>query len=133
MTPSHFPSAIILLSFPRAIYLPFLLMYDNSSGGAFSSTNDLTTFLHTMFLSPTSASFLPSTTIKHWLRSLFTHPDFVTEVGLPWEIHLHTLETGRNTKIYSKGGGIGAFQTYITIDRNLGYSVHPDEIEYPRC
>jgi hypothetical protein len=42
---------------------------------------------------------------------------------MPWEINLHTLDTGRNVKIYGKGGGLGAFITYMTIDPSLGFSV----------
>jgi hypothetical protein len=77
--------------------------------------------LHGLFLSkPTILSLV---TTKKWLRALFTNPDFVSEVGMPWEINVQTLASGRHTKIYGKGGDVTKYQTYMTIDRALGFSV----------
>ena len=87
--------------------------------GAFSSTNDFTSLLYNLFLSP--PSLLPSATIKQWLRTLFINQDAVTAVGMPWEIFFETLDSGRNTEIFSKRGGIGTFSTFMTINRALGF------------
>ena len=60
---------------------------------------------------------------KRWLTALFMNPDFVTEVGMPWEIHLQTLPSGRNVKVFGKSGGIFQFHAYASINRYLGFSV----------
>jgi hypothetical protein len=92
-------------------------------GGAFSSTYDWTTMLHDLFLSDPKLLRLP--TIKKWLRSLFTNPDFTTEVGMPWEIFLQFLDTGRNMKIFGKGGDLTTYHSQMTLNRYLAFSVIP--------
>jgi len=71
---------------------------------------------------------LPRATTKKWLRALSTDPGFAYEIGMPWEISLQTLDSGRNVKLYDKAGGIGAFQTRMSIVRDLSYSVSPLQI-----
>jgi hypothetical protein len=93
------------------------------AGGVFSSVNDFTSLLHNIFLSTTD-SLLPAVTAKQWLRGLFTNQDFTTAVGMPWEINFQSLNSGRNVEIFGKSGGIAAYNTYMTINRALGFSVH---------
>jgi hypothetical protein len=92
-------------------------------GGAFSSAYDWTTMLHDLFLS--DPKLLRLVTIKKWLRSLFTNPDFTTEVGMPWEIYLQYLDTGRYMKIFGKGGDLTTYHSEMTVNRYLGFSVCP--------
>lgn len=107
--------------------MPWLRYSDSRAGGAFANARNFTSFLHRLFLS--TPSFLPEVTTKKWLRALFTNPDFATEVGMPWEINLQRLDSGRNVKIFGKGGSIGSFETYMTIDRTLGFSVSLQVVE----
>jgi hypothetical protein len=86
------------------------------------SAHDYSAFLHDVFLSKESRLLrLPAA--KRWLTSLFTNQDFVTEVGMPWEVHIQPLPSGRNMKVFGKSGGIFDFHAYVTINRNLGFSV----------
>jgi|SRR5271170_6143 len=91
-------------------------------GGAFSSAYDWTKFLHQLFLS--EPKLVGLVTVKKWLRALFTNFDFATEVGMPWEITLQTLDSGRNTKIFGKGGAANLSYADTSINRALGFSVH---------
>jgi len=64
------------------------------------------------------------------------NPDFVTEVGMPWEVFLQTLPSGRNTKVYGKSGGIFTFHAYVSVNTNLGFSVLkslPNYLTIGRC
>ena len=90
-------------------------------GGAFSSTYDWNRFLHQLFLS--EPKLLRLVTAKKWLRALFTNFDFATEVGMPWEITLQVLDSGRNTKIFGKGGATTLYYADTSINRALGFSV----------
>lgn len=95
-------------------------------GGAYASSNDMTELFRDLFLSDCS-KLISSATARHWLRSLFTNQDFATEVGMPWEIFLQVLQSGRNVKIFSKAGDINAFHTVAGINPSLAYSVlNPD-------
>jgi hypothetical protein len=91
-------------------------------GGAFSSPYDWAKFFHQLFLSEHN-KLLRLATAKKWLRALFTNVDFATEVGMPWEITLQTLDSGRHTKIFGKGGDANLYHADTSINRALGFSV----------
>jgi hypothetical protein len=91
-------------------------------GGAYASPNDFTALFHDLFLSG-HPKLIKSVTARHWLRSLFTIQDFASEVGMPWEIYLQVLDSGRNLKVYTKAGDITAFHTVASINPSLGLSV----------
>jgi hypothetical protein len=93
---------------------------NDSAGGLFSSTRDITSLFFQIFLS--KSEILSSITIERWLRGLFTNPD-LSEVGMPWEISLQELDSGRNVKLFAKEGRLGPFGTYMTVNRALGFSV----------
>jgi hypothetical protein len=101
---------------------PIFLRLIESTGGLFTTPEDYSKFLHDMFLSNKS-SLITRGTRRRWLRSFFTNQDFVTEVGMPWEIYLQTLPSGRNTKVWGKSGGIFEFHSYISVNTELGFSV----------
>jgi hypothetical protein len=99
------------------------------TGGLFTTVEDYNTFLYRMFLSNTTA-LIDRAASRRWLRSFFTNPDFVTEVGMPWEVYLQTLPSGRNTKVYGKSGGIFDFHAYISVNTDLGFSVSNSPLMY---
>ena len=89
--------------------------------GLYSSVNEFTRLLHALFLS--DPTFLSLATTKKWLRALFTNLDFASEVGMPWEISIQELNSGRISKIYGKGGDLITYHSFMSINRALGFSV----------
>jgi CubicO group peptidase (beta-lactamase class C family) len=95
---------------------------NGSMGGAYSSVNDMTALFHDLFLSNKS-KLISSTAARHWLRGLFTNEDFSSEIGMPWEITLYSLPSGRFAKSYGKAGDISFYHPIGNINPTLGFSV----------
>ncbi|KAI1173794.1 beta-lactamase/transpeptidase-like protein [Nemania sp. FL0916] len=94
----------------------------SSSGGIFSSTNDIAKLGFSML----NSSLLPADQTRKWMKpnSFTATPDFA--LGLGWEIYRYTDKvTGHIHEFYTKLGDAGAYASYLVIIPNydFGFSV----------
>ncbi|KAF2024341.1 beta-lactamase/transpeptidase-like protein [Setomelanomma holmii] len=102
----------------------------NPAAGMWSSANDLSNYLHKLWLSPTPDLITPYRR-RRSLKPVATLPDGKQQVGPGWEIQLLTLNTTTNTSvdssktysIFGKSGDGGGWHSWIDVIPNLGYGI----------
>jgi CubicO group peptidase (beta-lactamase class C family) len=102
----------------------------NPAAGMWSSANDLSKYLHAVWLSP-SPRLITRYQRRRSLKPAANIPDGVQQAAPGWEIHLLTLNTSANTSIdsaetysiYGKPGDGGGYHSWIDVIPNLGYGI----------
>ncbi|KAL1598357.1 hypothetical protein SLS59_007041 [Nothophoma quercina] len=103
----------------------------NPAAGMWSSANDLSRYIHSLWLQPTPSLISPFNR-RRSLKPVYALPDGKQQVGPGWEIHLHTVSTTSNTSdndrnktysIYGKSGSGGGWRSWIDVVPNLGYGL----------
>lgn len=95
-----------------------------------SSANDLTKYLHHIWLSPNPTSLISQSQRRRTLRPNIALPDGKQQAGQGWEIDLITVPTSNQTgaaeKVYAtygKAGDGGGWHAWIDVVPNLGYGI----------
>ncbi|KAI1757644.1 beta-lactamase/transpeptidase-like protein [Xylaria castorea] len=94
----------------------------SSSGGIFSTTNDLAK----LGISMLNATLLPADQTRRWMKPNSFTAGIEFAVGLGWEIYRYTDKvTGHITDLYTKLGDSGNYASYIVVvpDYDFGFSV----------
>ena len=102
----------------------------NPAAGMWSSANDLSNYLHKLWLSPAPDLITPYQR-RRTLKPVATLPDGKQQVGPGWEIQLLTLNTTTNASvdssktysIFGKSGDGGGWHSWIDVIPNLGYGI----------
>ncbi|KAH8728077.1 beta-lactamase/transpeptidase-like protein [Phaeosphaeriaceae sp. PMI808] len=102
----------------------------NPAAGMWSSANDLSKYLHKVWLAPKS-ELITAYQRRRSLQPVITLADGQQQVGAGWEIQLLSLNTSTNaslpsTKTYSifgKSGDGGGWHSWIDVIPNLGYGI----------
>jgi CubicO group peptidase (beta-lactamase class C family) len=102
----------------------------NPAAGMWSSANDLSKYLHAVWLSP-SPELITKYQRRRSLKPAANIPDGVQQAAPGWEVHLLTLNTSANTSIdsaktysiYGKSGDGGGYHSWIDVIPNLGYGI----------
>ena len=104
------PASSFLIDIPFAI----------SSGGVFSTTNDLAK-LGTSILNNT---LLPANVTRKWMKPITHTASLTYSMGAPWEIvrYVHP-ETGKVTDIYTKLGDSGAYSANLVLIPDYGAGI----------
>ncbi|OJD29311.1 penicillin-binding protein [Diplodia corticola] len=93
------------------------------AGGMWSSANDLSTYLHRIWLAPTPALITP-TQRRTSLQPRLALPDGKQLVGFGWEIIAATDgATNKTYAIYGKSGDAGGSHAWLDAVPNLGYGI----------
>ncbi|KAI9753848.1 MAG: hypothetical protein M4579_004976 [Chaenotheca gracillima] len=96
---------------------------EDPAGGMFSSSKDLTKFLHQVLLSP-EPLLINAPQREVWLRPSYILPDGKTSIGIPWEITtLKDVPNAPTYQIYAKGGMLPGHYSSISTIPELGYGV----------
>jgi CubicO group peptidase (beta-lactamase class C family) len=93
-----------------------------SSGGLFSTLNDLTKFGIALL----NSTLLPGATTREWLKPVSHSASLTESIGAPWEIYRYThAKTGAVTDIYTKEGDSGDFTSYVVLlpDYDAGFNI----------
>ncbi|GFF39794.1 hypothetical protein IFM58399_05700 [Aspergillus lentulus] len=93
-----------------------------SSGGIYSTTNDLAKF-GTAILNST---LLPPVTTRRWMKPVSHTADLQYSVGRPWEIYRYKhAESGVVTDLYTKLGDAGNYGSFLVLipDFDAGFSI----------
>ncbi|RHZ47799.1 uncharacterized protein CDV56_103696 [Aspergillus thermomutatus] len=93
-----------------------------SSGGIYSTTNDLAKF-GTAILNST---LLPPVDTRRWMKPVSHTADLQYSVGRPWEIYRYThAKSGVVTDLYTKLGDAGNYGSFLVLvpDFNAGFSI----------
>ncbi|RDL39877.1 uncharacterized protein BP5553_04217 [Venustampulla echinocandica] len=93
-----------------------------SSGGLFSSLNDLSKFGTALM----NSTLLPADKTREWMKPVSHTASRNFSVGAPWEIYRYTHEnTGAVTDIYTKLGDSGHYAGFVTLvpDYDAGFIV----------
>jgi CubicO group peptidase (beta-lactamase class C family) len=102
----------------------------NPAAGMWSSTNDLATYLHAIWLSP-SPTLITRYQRRRALKPVATLPDGKQHVGPGWEIQLlrmnsstnASLDSAKTYSIFGKSGDGGGWHSWIDLIPNLGYGI----------
>jgi CubicO group peptidase (beta-lactamase class C family) len=102
----------------------------NPTAGMWSSANDLSRYLHALWLSP-SPSLITKYQRRRSLKPAANLPDGVQQAAPGWEVYRLTLNTSANTSIdsaktysvYGKSGDGGGYHSWIDLIPNLGYGI----------
>ncbi|RUS16745.1 beta-lactamase/transpeptidase-like protein [Endogone sp. FLAS-F59071] len=95
--------------------------WQSPAGAMYSTSRDLSHLLSRVFLT-NRPQLLSRRVLREWLRPLAPLPDSRTEVGLVWEItklHPSYSLTGREPRLYSKGGNFGGYHSDLTVHPEL--------------
>ncbi|KAF7137037.1 hypothetical protein CNMCM5793_006841 [Aspergillus hiratsukae] len=93
-----------------------------SSGGIYSTTNDLAKF-GTAILNST---LLPPVTTRRWMKPVSHTADLQYSVGRPWEIYRYKhAKSGVVTDLYTKLGDAGNYGSFLVLvpDFDAGFSI----------
>jgi CubicO group peptidase (beta-lactamase class C family) len=93
-----------------------------SSGGLFSSLNDLAKFGTALL----NSTLLPADKTREWMKPVSHSSSLSFSVGAPWEIYRYTHpSTGVITDIYTKSGDSGDFSSFGVLipDYDAGFNV----------
>jgi CubicO group peptidase (beta-lactamase class C family) len=93
-----------------------------SSGGIYSTTNDLAKF-GTAILNST---LLPPVVTRRWMKPVSHTADLQYSVGRPWEIYRYKhAKSGVVTDLYSKLGDAGNYGSFLVLipDFDAGFSI----------
>lgn len=116
---------------PNFVDLVVGLGYDPAAG-MWSSANDLSKYLHHIWLSPDPLPLITPAQRRRTLRPTITLPDGKQQAGPALEIDLITVSSLSNdstspiTKTYAaygKSGDGGGFHAWIDVIPNLGYGI----------
>ncbi|GFF76944.1 hypothetical protein IFM60648_04831 [Aspergillus lentulus] len=94
----------------------------SSSGGIYSTTNDLAKF-GTAILNST---LLPPATTRRWMKPVSHTADLQYSVGRPWEIYRYKhAKSGVVTDLYTKLGDAGNYGSFLVLipDFDAGFSI----------
>ncbi|KZM24715.1 uncharacterized protein EKO05_0007064 [Ascochyta rabiei] len=103
----------------------------NPVAGMWSSANDLSKYIHNVWLQQPPSLISPFDR-RHALKPVYSLPDGKQQVGTGWEIMLHTVPTSSNTSdpditktygIYGKSGSGGGWRSWMDVVPNLGYGL----------
>lgn len=102
----------------------------NPAAGMWSSLNDLTVYLHNVWLSP-NQSLITKYQRRRSLVPVAILSDGEQQVGPGWEIQLLTIPTSTNSSldsnktysIFGKSGDGGGWHSWIDVAPNLGYGL----------
>jgi CubicO group peptidase (beta-lactamase class C family) len=102
----------------------------NPAAGMWSSANDLSKYLHAIWLSP-SPALVTRYQRRRALKPVATLPDGKQQVGPGWEIELLRFNSSSNTSldsaktysIFGKSGDGGGWHSWIEFIPNLGYGI----------
>ncbi|KAF2019443.1 beta-lactamase/transpeptidase-like protein [Aaosphaeria arxii CBS 175.79] len=107
------------------------LGYDPAAG-MWSSSNDLSKYLYSVWLSPSPSKLITRAQRRRSLKPNFALPDGKQLVGPGWEIDLKTIDTtSKSSSILSektyasfgKAGDGGGWHAWIDVIPNLGYGI----------
>ncbi|KAF2803917.1 beta-lactamase/transpeptidase-like protein [Mytilinidion resinicola] len=93
-----------------------------SSGGLFSSLNDLATFGTALM----NSTLLPANKTREWMKPISHTADLTFSVGAPWEIYRYIhADTGAVTDMYTKSGDAGNFTGFAVMlpDYDAGFNI----------
>lgn len=93
-----------------------------SSGGLFSSLNDLAIFGTALM----NSTLLPADKTREWMKPVSHTAQMSFSVGTPWEIYRYThANTGAVTDIYTKLGDSGDYTGYVVLlpDYEAGFNI----------
>lgn len=103
----------------------------NPAAGMWSSANDLTKYLHNIWLQEDPFIIAPFDR-RRAMKPVYTLPDGRQQVGPAWEIILRSVSTSSNASvtnstktysIYGKSGSGGGWRSWIDVVPNLGYGL----------
>ncbi|KAF9695638.1 hypothetical protein EKO04_006383 [Ascochyta lentis] len=103
----------------------------NPAAGMWSSANDLSKYIHDVWLKQPPSLILPFDQ-RSALKPVYSLPDGKQQVGPGWEITLRTVPTSANTSnpdttktygIYGKSGSGGGWRSWMDVVPNLGYGL----------
>ncbi|KAF2464394.1 beta-lactamase/transpeptidase-like protein [Lindgomyces ingoldianus] len=116
---------------PNFVDLIVGLGYDPAVG-MWSSANDLTKYLHHIWLCPEPLPLITSAQRRRILRPTISLPDGKQQAGPGWEIDLITISSSSDVSTslqsktyasYGKSGDGGGFHAWIDVIPNLGYGI----------
>ncbi|KAH6667624.1 beta-lactamase family protein [Halenospora varia] len=93
-----------------------------SSGGLFSSLNDLGKFATALM----NSTLLPADKTRRWIKPVSHTASLNFSVGAPWEIYRYTNEkTGAISDIYTKLGDSGDYTGFVALipDYDAGFNI----------
>lgn len=94
----------------------------NPAGGMWSSSSDLASYLHQVWLSPTPRLITP-TQRRQSLQPRISLPDGQQQVGFGWEIDLTSSPINKTYGVYGKSGDAAGNHAWIDVVPNLGYGL----------
>ncbi|KAF3927967.1 hypothetical protein ABW20_dc0109307 [Dactylellina cionopaga] len=92
------------------------------AGGIYSTSNDLSKFLHRVLLASKPRLITPAQRLS-WLKSVHQFTGGLTSVGVPWETFRAIMPDYSVYNIYTKGGGLPGQFSEISTFPEFGYGI----------
>ncbi|KAK6355595.1 hypothetical protein TWF696_004694 [Orbilia brochopaga] len=119
--PPHLRKHVTVPAASNLVDKVFALSHD-PAGGIFSTSNDLSNLLHRVLLAA-NPELISSAQRRTWLKSVHQFTDGISSVGVPWETLGAVMPDFSRYNIYSKGGGLPAQFTEISVLPEFGLGV----------